>query len=308
VAVLPLLALSLFGELGWWAAATDDGQLFDGGSVSNRQLQVSMAIGCLAAFGFAWRTRTVALASLFTVGVALLALSLLADLGLRTWLDDGRWDLLALHIAPLIAIYATLGRLLEGRDRRWFARPLYVGGAALLVTALELLALDGRLLGHLGLTLHSLSPSEVSDPTLLDTALAMSVNGLLFYLVATLLERRGSATMRPAATTLAVLSPFALLQPIAWLNQTGEYTQALLWLHLAAAVAVAARSCRHQRRSFYYAGVLNTGLAIGLLTDRYQWFDVPSWSVAVVAGGVAALATGWVLHLREERARSHNVA
>ena len=54
-----------------------------------------------------------------------------------------------------------------------------------------MLALDARLFGYLGLTLTGLQGPGVSDPTLVDTATAMTINGLVFYAVASALERHG---------------------------------------------------------------------------------------------------------------------
>ena len=72
-----------------------------------------------------------------------------ADFGLRSWIDTGRWDLLALHLSPLVAIYTALGVAAERADRGWLGRPLYRGAALLLILLMELLALDGRMFHYL---------------------------------------------------------------------------------------------------------------------------------------------------------------
>ena len=76
-----------------------------------------------------------------------MALAILADFGLRRWvLDEEAWDRVALHLAPLVAVYFVMGYILERGRRPWFARPLYLGGVVTLVVVLELLAQHGKAL------------------------------------------------------------------------------------------------------------------------------------------------------------------
>ena len=51
---------------------------------------------------------TIALGTVFTALAGLFGLAVLADAGLRAWLIGGRWDQLALHALPLVAIYAAI--------------------------------------------------------------------------------------------------------------------------------------------------------------------------------------------------------
>jgi hypothetical protein len=60
-------------------------------------------------------------------------------------------------------------------------------------------------------------------------------------------------------------------------------------------------SHRRQRRSFYYAGVINIGVALLLIADHRHWFDRPLWAIALVAAGLAGLMLGFVLDARERR-------
>ena len=143
VGLLPLLLIILFHETGLLVVPPDTpGQLFPDGSISNRQLQVTTLIACLWCGALALRTRTAALSTVCAVLVFFFGLSVLADFGLRSWLEDGRWDLLALNALPLVVAYAGLGTLAEREERPWFARPAYVAGALLLIAVLELLALE----------------------------------------------------------------------------------------------------------------------------------------------------------------------
>ncbi|HEX6737540.1 MAG TPA: serine/threonine-protein kinase, partial [Vicinamibacteria bacterium] len=299
--LVPPLLLILFRELGWWLApAGAAGELF--AQVSNRQLQVAALVSCAWAGWLALRTHTVALSSGCTLLLAGAYLSLLAEAGLKTWLDEGRWDRLSLHLVPLVALLLVLGRWLEERQRPWFAQPLYAAAAALYVLALELLALNGRALSHLGVTLTPAGGAAASDPTLLDTVAAMTVNGALILGAGSLLERRGTALMRPAVSFLYVLSPFTLLEPLAYLNGTGEYSRRFDWLYLLLALVVAFASRFKQRRSFFYAGLTNTAGALWLITDHYHWLGRRAWPVAVVAAGLASLALGFLLHRQQQAA------
>jgi len=298
--LVPLLVIFMH-ELGLWVRV--EGQFFDGGVVSNRQLQVATVAASLWALFLALRTRTVALSSIFTVLTTLTALAVTTDLGLRTWLDEGRWDLLGAHLVPLVVLFAGLGRATERWGRSWLASPLYVGAAVLYAAILELEAMDGRLFSHLGFTLAGLQPEGVDDPILLDTLAAMTVNGLLIYTVGSSLERWGGALARPAARVLLLVSPFAILEPIAWLNHTQEYSRVFDWLFLVLSLGVVLASRLRQRRSFYYAGLVNIGLALVLLADRYEWLDAPWWAITVILAALAAVAAGLRLDARERRRR-----
>jgi serine/threonine protein kinase len=304
VMLLPLLLLILLQEAGLWGRDAASGlELLAEGFASNRQLQAAALAACAWSCWLAWTTRTVALSACFTALLFALHLVLLGELGLRTWLDERRWDLLALHLVPLLVAVAAAGVMLERRERAWFARPLYLAGVGLFVAILELIALDGRACAYLGLSLAPLQDAEVSDPLLLDTLAAMSFNGLLIYTGGRQLERRGSPLMRPAAWLLLSLSPFAILEPLAWLNGVGEYSRRFDWLYLGLALAIALLSHARQRKSFYYAGLVNVGVALWFLTEHYEWFDRPGWATLLVAVGLAVLVTGFALDARERLRR-----
>ncbi len=301
--LLPLFLLILFHEAGLWRVdAGVAGQIFLDGSVSNRQLQLTTLAAAAWCGWLALRTRTVALSTVCTFVVLLLALAVAGDLGLRHWIDAGRWDRVALLVAPLVPVYGAAAWRLERGGRPWFSRPLYVGAAVLLVAVVELLALDGRLFGYLGVSLRALQAPDVSSPALIDTLTAMTVNGVLFYVVASLIERRGSEIVQVAAWLLFTITPFAVLEPLGYLNETGEYARAFDWFYLALAVTMAVLSHARQRKAFYYAGLINSAWALWLLADHYQWFDRPAWAITLVAAGLAVLTAGFALARRERRA------
>ena len=300
--LIPSLLLICFQEMGWWSPPAERAlELFD--KVSNRQLQVASLISCLWAAGLAARTHTVALSSGFTFLLAITHLTLLADRGLKRWLEEGQWDLVSLHLLPLLVLAALLGAWSEARARPWLAEPLYVAAAVLYIAVLELLALNGQALAYLGLTLGVPGGGQVSDPTLLDTVAAMTASGLLIYAAGSLVERHGSRLQRTVASFLYAVSPFAILEPLAYLDQTGEYSRRFDWVYLGLALVVAFTSRFRQRRSFYYAGLTNTAIAIALITDHYGWKDRPGWTVAVVAAGVVLLAGGLAWDHAQRRTR-----
>ena len=303
ISLLPLFLLILFNEAALFMAPADAaGQLFPDGWASNRQLQVTTGVACAWAAWLALRTRTIALSTVFTLLALLLALAVLSDAGLRAWVEDSQWDKLALHLAPMVVVYAALGLALEARRRPWFARPLYTGAGVVLVVVLELLALDGKLFEYLGgLPMQRFQGAEVSDKRLLDTVTALSLNGIAFYLVASAADRYGTALMRRAAWLLFTIAPFATLEPLAYLNETGEYHRVFDWLYLALSLAAALLSHRRQRKSFYYAGLINTGVAFWFIADHYGWFDDAWWAVVLVAAGVAGLLVGFGQDARERR-------
>jgi hypothetical protein len=301
-ALLPFALVILFREAGLCLPAVGSvDELFP--KLSNRQLQLALFATCLWLFALAMRTRTVALSS--GAGVALLTfhLALLGNHGLKHWIDEERWDLIALGLLPLLAFTIVAGLVAERRLWLWLAEPLHFGAAALLVAIIEMLALNGRALAHLGVTLAPLSAREVSDPRLLDAVATLTANGILIYVAGVLVERHGSRLMRTPARLLCAVSPFATLEPLAHLVGTGEYSRRFDWLYLALALGIVFLAERRQRRAFYFAGIINTGIAIGLLTDHYEWHDRPAWAVAVLSVGILALAGGLGFDLRERRRR-----
>ena len=189
ISLLPLFLLIAFHETNLFVvSAGAPGQFFTDGSVSNRQLQLTI----LAAVGWAaWlalRTRTTALSTTFAVLAGLFTLALLTDAGLRAWIDDGRFDRLAAHLLPLVLVYAALGETGERSGRTWLARPLFLAAAIVFVVSLELVSLDGRAFEHLHLSLQRFQSPEVSTPRLLDTVAAMSLAGMGFYAAGLLLD------------------------------------------------------------------------------------------------------------------------
>ena len=297
--MLPLLLMILFDETGFLVARHGaPSLLFPGSSVSNHQLQATTLVACFWCGVLALSTRTIALSTVFATLAFLFGLSVSADFGLRSWLVAERWDLLALHLSPMIALYTALGAVADRQDRAWLSRPLYRGAGLLLIVLLELVALDGRAFLYLGLSLKAWQSPTVSDPQLLDTVAAMTLNGLCFYAIAAVVRRRGTELMAGAAGLLFAVSPFAVLQPIAYLVRTGEYSFRYDWFYLALALTVTLLSQRRQRKSFYYAGLLNTGAALFLIAYHRHWFDRPSWGVTLIVIGLIALVVGFVLDRR----------
>ncbi len=302
VALLPLFLLIAFYESHVLVEPEGTpGQLFT--EVSNHQLQITTAAAAVWCGWLSLRTRTIALSTVFNVIVLLLTLAILSDFGLRDWFDNMWWDRLALHLFPLVAAYAVIGVTAERTDRTWLSRPSYTAGAVMLVIVLELLALQGKAFERLGFSLAALQPRGVTDPELLDTVVAMTINGILFYAVASALHRRPSDQVRAAARFLFLIAPFAIIQPLGWLIKTDEYSHRLDWLYAGAALAVMMLSHPRQRKSFYYAGVLNLGTALFLVARHREWFDRPSWAVTLIAAGLAALGAGLLLDRRERRLR-----
>ena len=304
IALLPLFLLIVFHETGLFVAARDDAsQLLLGSSVSNRQLQITAFLACAWGGWLGLRTRTAALSTVFTALAFLFYVALVSDFGLRVVLDEGRWDAVAVRFFPLVVMYGLIGLGTERQRRPWFSSPAYWAAAALFVIVLELFALNGRALQHLGISVARWQSSDVSSPTLLDTIVVMTLNGVIFYLSGSLLARRGTDRAKGAAQFLYAVAPFALLHPLGYLVRTNEYSPRFDWAYAAAALGIALLSARRQRRAFYFAGVVNLGMALYFIAAHRDWFERPAWGVAVVAVGLAALATGFLL-ARAERTRT----
>ena len=304
VGVLPLLLIILFHETGLFVVPPDaPGQLFPDGSIANRQLQVTTLIACVWCGVLALRTRTAALSTVCAVLFFCFGVSVLSDRGLRSWIEDGRWDLFALNALPLVVAYAGIAATAERVERPWFARPAYVASALLLVVLLELLALNGRTFHYLGFSLQSMQANNVSDRLLVDTLAAMTLNGIGFYLLATVLDRRGTELQGTATRLLFTVSPFAILQPLGYLVRSGEYSLRYDWIYLGLALTIAILSQTRQRRAFYYAGMLNLGAALYLISDHRHWFNRPQWAIAVIVVGLLTLGAGFALDQRQKRAR-----
>ena len=303
VSLLPLFLLILFNERDFLTAPPKaPGQLFEGGWASNLQIQVTVAAAWMWSAWLALRTKTIALSTVFTFLALIFTLAVLSDMGLREWYDTDAYDRLALHLAPLVLVYIGLGIGLEQAGRPWFARPLYTGAAVMLIVVLELLAIDGKVFSYLGgLPMQRFQKPDVSDKLLLDTVTAMSLNGLVFYGVASAADRWGTGLMRRAGWLLFTVAPFATLEPLAYLSGTNEYAKAFDWCYLGLALTMALLSHRRQRKSFYYAGLINTGFACWFIADHYGWFGKPLWAIVLVAAGLAGLLIGLGLDARERR-------
>ena len=300
VALLPLFLLILLRETGTWNAPPGaPGQLFRDG-VSNHQLQVTIFAACAWAAWLARHTRTATLSTVFALLLLLFDLALLSDAGLRSWVEEGRWDLLALHAAPLSVVYVLLGAWFHERAP-WFARPVVVSAALVLVVSLELLALDGRTFHYLGFSLKPFQAANVEDPLLLDTLAAMTLNGIVIYGVGVVSEWWTPAVTRPTSLLLFSISPFAILEPIGYLAETGQYSPRWDWGYLGLALMISLLSHQRQRRSFYYAGLLNCAVGLYIVADHRQWFERPAWAVALIVTGLAGLAVGFAVARRERR-------
>jgi serine/threonine protein kinase len=302
VSLLPLFLLIWFHETGVLVMpphAPD--QLFPDGEVSNRQLQVTILIACAWSGWLAFRTRTAALSTVFTLLALLLTLAVLGDFGLRSWLEDQDYDRLALHLWPLAVTYGGLGVALERTGRPWFVRPLYLASALVFVAVLDLLALDGKTFHYLGVSMQGLQPERVSSDALIDTVAALTLNGMAFYTIGSAISRTGRDLMNVAAALLLVIAPFSTLEPLAYLVKTAEYSPRFDWIYLGLASVVAILSQHRQRKSFFYAGVMNSGVALYFVADRRHWFPEPSWAIALVALGLLTLVVGFGLDTRERR-------
>lgn len=141
---------------------------------------------------------------------------------------------------------------------------------------------------------------DVKNPVLLDTLTAMSLGGVVIYCTAWVLDRRGTELMKFPSWLLATVSPFAALEPLAWLNGTEQYARAFDWLYLALAVGVCLASHHQQRKSFYFAGLLNLVIALWLITSRYRWSDQAWWAAVLVGAGLAAAGVGFALDRVEQ--------
>jgi hypothetical protein len=296
VCLLPLFLLIVFDESGWLQAPPGTpGQILDD-AVSNRQLQVTLLIACAWAAWLALATKTMALSTVFTFLMFLFSLAVLSDFGLKSWFENRQADYFALHLAPLVVTYAALGRFSEKKAQPWLASALYVGAALTLVVVLDFLAVKGQTLHYVGMHLEPLT-SE-SHPTL-DATAAFVMNGILFYLIASAVERLGSEQTATSQSLLFAITPFSILEPLAYLSGTKDYSATFNWVYLGMAVTIALLSHARQRRSFYYAGVLNSGSALLLIAARYEWYDDPYWGTVIVILGLGTLILGYLLDSKQ---------
>ena len=130
--------------------------------------------------------------------------------------------------------------------------------------------------------------------------LEKTFGGALFYLVASAIEHRGTNVMSTAGRLLLVIAPFSMLEPVAAIAERQEYHTNFNWIYLVLAIGIALLSHRRQRKSFYYAGVINSVFALYLIADRYEWFDDPLWSVTLVVIGLVVLVTGFLLDRKRQ--------
>jgi hypothetical protein len=296
--LLPLFLLITFDTFGLWPQQAEN-ELFAAGYVSNRQLQIASLIACTWAAALVISTQTATLSTCFSVLLFTFHISLLAEFGLTDWLDNGEWHVIAFYLTPLVALFVVLGGLGEHYSRETAARPQYFAAVGLWALTLELIAQNGKAFELVGLSMNAIQGAEVSNPQLLNSLTAMTINGLILYATASALERRGSLLLRGPAGMLFAISPFAILQPIAYLTAVGEYARHFDWLYLCLALAITFLSHYRQRKSFYFAGLLNTGGALWFITSHYEWFDRPAWAAVVIIAGLVALGAGPLMQRAE---------
>jgi len=294
ITLLPLWLLTCLRACGWLALQpATDLRLLPSGLFSNAQIQTTALAVLLYAVWRARLTRAFALGTLAVLAGILLYLALLANLGLRLWLDDSSFYRLGTHLFPLVAILALGARLAERRALGFLAQPAYYAMSVVLILALELSALQGHALGLLGL--GSRAPDQAPegyDPVFFDTAVAMIANGFLIYLTARLLARATSPLLRGQGSWLYQVTPFLILEPLALLVSPDLYGVFYHWLYLAASLAVLVLSEVLQRKSFAYAGIANGIIALGFITSHYQWLEHRFWPFLLIACGLILLLLG----------------
>ena len=91
-----------------------------------------------------------------------------------------------------------------------------------------------------------------------------------------------------------------MIHPLGYLVRTAEYSPRFDWFYAGCALVIMLLSERRQRKSFYYAGLVNLGAALFYIASHREWFERPAWAIAVIVVGLTTLATGFLL----DRARS----
>lgn len=299
ILILPLLIMTVLKEWDWFSIRQPkDLRLFESGIFTNAQLQVAGLVIFTRALWRGRQTQTVALASLAVAAALSLYLSLLLGFGLKSWWLAGDYHRLALHLIPFWLALVAHGRIQESSGRSFWAKPCYLTATGLLVVVLELLALNGKVLAFLGL--ESRESGEVFDPIVFDTVLTMVCNGVFIYAIARVLARSVSPLMRQQGSLLYQLSPFLILEPLAYLVSLDVYGELYHWLYLALALGVLWLSGILQRRGFYYAGLLNSLLALGWITHHYRWLEQRFWPFLLGIAGLALMAWGYDLFRRRD--------
>jgi len=126
---------------------------------------------------------------------------------------------------PLVPAYVVAGLVLERARAPWFGRPSYTAAAVLLFVTLEIARAQRAAVPLPGRDADAAAGGLGQRPDAADTVAALSLNGIVFYLVGVLADTRGSALMKPAAWLLFTIAPFAILEPLAYLSETAEYSR-----------------------------------------------------------------------------------
>ncbi len=301
IMVLPLLILTLFREWGWFSIMQGESlRLFPSGIFTNAQVQVTAILVFAMSCWRAWSTRTLALSSLAVAWGCLLHLTLLLNRGWVNWIFEEAYHRVALDLVPLWAVLAVNGRIQEQRNRLYLAKPSYLTASIFLVIILELMALNGKILAFAGLS--SAVPAgapEAFDSVFFDTMVTLVLNGVFIHMVARFLAHAASPLLRTQSSWLYRLTPFLVLEPLAILVARDLYGDFYHWLYLTASLAVLWLSGILQRKSFYYAGLGNTVLALYYITQHYLWLEQRFWPFTLILAGLILLALGYRLYHRK---------
>lgn len=195
--------------------------------------------------------------------VALTHLGVLLNLN---WLNKAL-DVRALWMLPLFAVSGVIGVLFDWRNRVRWAVPFSMLAGLVFVGALDVIAFAGPTLEWLGWRPPAAGDFGSPEPFLNEgrlVFLSFAVNGLVFLILALMLERSRGSNLRRAARVLEGLAPVHLLG--------GLYASA----QVQRGSGHAAIDC-----AIYFAAVL---LVLALVPWRSRW--------RLLAGALAGMALG----------------
>ena len=298
--ILPLLLLTLFSELDWFQyKGPDDYRLFS--LFSNLQIQITFVIV------FIWNTfrfkqnKTLAMSNLGIMIFSILYCCLLLGFGLKPWIIDSDFHRLAAHLIPLFLVLTYSGVLSEHQNEILIAKPCFTVAAGLMVVILELFALNGKTMELLNISVRMpLDVPEGFDPIFFNTILGCTLNGILIYLIARKLAVTKSPLLRQQGSWLLLITPFLLLEPLSWLVFSDTYGVFYHWFYLLISLIILLLSRVLQRKSFYFAGMLNTVVAIHMITNHYDWLEQTFWPITLLGVGGVLLVSGYRLFMKQQ--------
>ncbi|MBN1766748.1 MAG: DUF2157 domain-containing protein [Sedimentisphaerales bacterium] len=265
------------------------------GFMSNYQLLITGASWVILSL-LLWRhTRTAAMTLIWTLSLLALATAIFSLWGLRTFLENQDYDIVAGgYLIPGIILFVIALMIdLQGRAAP-LAGPAYIISTAVIVLSLTGVAVFAPTTDWLGLSRFIADKNE-------EIAYSFILNGALFLISGFLMDRSlQSSCLRRIAVVLFWLAPTHILAPVFYLVTRHKWSVAWLpagWTLSELLLPVCAlffifASVPKQMKSFFFSGLFYVALSVIWIT-REHFQEKFFWPITLALAGLLLVLLAW---------------